>query len=147
VILQEVSRVRFFFAPKAIAFGGAIFLLIYVGFEERRIEDFAGCWHCGWQTRQVFLLFVAAALVLVLRWWTSLLSLVASLKVIISLSLVTFLSDLAEIERPWPALKSSCGLFYETHPEFLLETAIALFLICVSVRYLCRLVGDRFVKI
>lgn len=137
---------RRFFVLKPIVLGATIFLLFSVGIHERRLTDFGDCWTCGWQTRQAFFLFGAAALVVVLRWWTALLSLVASLKVIISVTVVTLWvwGYLPELERPWPPVISSCGTFYEAHPEFLFEVGIALFLTWVSARYLCRFLANHF---
>ena len=141
------ESVRLFFTPKAIVFGATIFLLIYVRFEERRIQDFSGCWNCGWQTRQALPLFVAAASVLVLRWWTALLAFLTSLKVAASVTFVGVLDNPLELERPWPILKSSCGINYERHPEFFFEIGIALFLTWVSSRYIYRILQTRFLTI
>jgi hypothetical protein len=87
------------FKPRAIAFGGSIFLLIYVGYHERGIERIAGCWDCGWETRQTFYLMVAALGLLIGRLWSTVVSVTASIKVVVSVGLVAFAENIAEVKR------------------------------------------------
>jgi len=73
---------------KAIFLGVAIFLLIFVNYEERKSMEIVGCWDCGWNTRQAFYLLIASVGLLIGRFWSVISALLLSLKVTYSVGYV-----------------------------------------------------------
>ena len=99
---------------------------MYVGYHEREIERLVGCWDCGWETRQAFYLMVAALALLPGRLWSAIVSMVASVKVVVSVGLVAFAENIAEVKGVWPILRTSIKWSLAGHPEFFVEIALAL---------------------
>jgi hypothetical protein len=128
--------------PTAIALG-AIFLLVYVGYHEREIERIAGCWDCGWETRQALYLVVAALGLLIGRLWSAIAALALSIKVAVSVSLVAFVENIAEVKGLWPILRSSIKWSLASHPEFFVEIALALYVGLSSVLLIWRVIAGR----
>ena len=117
-----------------------------VGYHEREIERFSCCWDCGWETRQAIYLVIAALGLLIGRLWSAIVSLIASMKVIITVGLVAFAENLAEVKGVWPILKSSVKWSLESHPEFFVEITLALGIGVSSGWLICRLVWERVRK-
>jgi hypothetical protein len=91
----KVKRlILFLLQPKAIIFGIAIFLFIYVLDNERRIQEIVGCYNCGWNTRQAFFLLIASFSLLLGGFWSAIISLLASVKVLYSIGYVAFWNNI-----------------------------------------------------
>jgi hypothetical protein len=124
--MQATQTLRRLFMPRPVAFGASIFLLIYVGYHEREIEQFSGCWDCGWETRQAVYLMVAALALVPGKLWSAIVSVVASVQVVVSVGLVAFAENIAEVKGVWPILRTSVKWSLAGHPEFFVEIALAL---------------------
>jgi len=110
--------ILFLVKPKAIIWGTAILLLLYVAYRERRTEELVGCWDCGWETRQAFYLLIAASTLSIPRRWPAVVSLLAGVKVLCSVGYLAFWNDITEDIGFWHILKASLRWTYEAHPEF-----------------------------
>jgi hypothetical protein len=137
------SSLKRLVTPKAILFAVAVVLLIYVAYDERQTEKLAGCWDCGWETRQAFYLVLSVAGLLVAKWWALAISLLLGLKVLYSIGYVTFLINIGEVHGIWRALKSSLGWSAETHLEFFVTLTMAAIVVSFAVLLLQRLFSSR----
>ena len=140
------KAVIYLLKPKAIFFGAAIFLLIYVSVEERKSMEIVGCWDCGWETRQAFYLLVASAGLLISRFWGAAISLLASVKVIYSVGYVTFWNNMAEVRGVWHILKESLRWTYQAHPEYFVEILIAALISLYAISFLWRNISQRYLS-
>src|SRR3954463_2989555 len=102
-----VRYLKRFVTPRVILFVTSLLLWAYVWYTEYQFEKIVGCWDCGWETRQTSLLVLAAAGLLLARWWSLALSVSLGLKVIYSIGSVTFWNNIAEVHGFWRILKSS----------------------------------------
>ena len=141
--MQARKIVRYLFKPTAIVFGAAIVLWVYVGYHEHEIERVVGCWDCGWETRQALYLLVAALGLLIGRLWSAIVSLTLSIKVVVSVGLVAFAENTAEVKGVWPILRSSIKWSLAGHPEFFAEIALALGIGLSSGWFICRVISER----
>ena len=128
--------ILFLVKPKAIIWGTAILLLLYVAYRERRTEELVGCWDCGWETRQAFYLLIAASTLLVPRRWPAIVSLLAGVKVLYSVGYLAFWNNITEVNGFWHILKASLRWTYEAHPEFFVAIAVALVVMCFAISFL-----------
>ncbi|HEU0143482.1 MAG TPA: hypothetical protein VFQ47_01735 [Nitrososphaera sp.] len=138
------KAIIFFLKPKAIFFGVAIFLLIYISVEERKSMEIVGCWDCGWETRQAFYLLIASMGILIGRFWGAAISVLASVKVIYSIGAVAFWNNMAEVHGGWRILKESLRWSYQAHPEYFVEILIAMFICSYAVSFLWRNISRRY---
>src|ERR1051326_2162297 len=118
--------------PHVVLLVAAVFLLIYVRYYEYQIEQFAGCYDCGWETRQALYLLLGVAGLLVSRWWSLGISLLLALKVLYSIGSITFWNNIAETHGAWAILKSSLAWSSETHLEFFVLLAMAVIVLCYA---------------
>ena len=138
---MDTKRAESYLAPKLVICCITLLLVIYIAYHELLIESVAGCWDCGWETRDAVLLFGSAALLLMPKWWAAALSFVASIKVIVWVGMVAFWNNIA-LKTFWPILKSSVAWSYRGHPEFFVEIGIAFLLTWTSANYLFDFVAQ-----
>lgn len=112
------NAITYLLQPKAIIFGVAVFLLIYVHDSERRVQELVGCYDCRWDTRQAFYLLIASLGLLLGRLWSVIISLLAGVKVIYSVGYLALCNNMAEVRGVGRILKESFRWTYEAHPEY-----------------------------
>jgi len=117
---------------RILLFAAAVLLLIYVRYYEYQIERFAGCYDCGWETRQAFYLLLGVVGLLVRRWWSLVISLLLVLKVLYAIGRITFWNNIAEKHGALAILKSSLAWSSETHLEFFVLLAMAVIVLCYA---------------
>jgi len=141
----KVNRlILFLLHPKAIFLGVAIFLLIYVFDNERRVQEIVGCYDCGWATRQAFFLLIASLGLLLGRLWSVIISLLASVKVIYSVGYSALWNNIAEVRGGWRILKESVGWTYEAHPEYFAEILLAVLVGSYAISFLWRSISRKY---
>ncbi len=137
------KAIIFLLQPKAIIFGVAVFLLIYVHDSERRVMEIVGCYDCGWDTRQAFYLLIASLGLLLGRLWSVIISLLASVKVIYSVGYLAFWNNMAEVRGIGRILKESLRWTYEAHPEYFVEIIIAVLIGSYAASFIWRNISRR----
>jgi len=141
----KVKRlILFLLQPKAIIFGMAIFLFICVLDNERRVQEIVGCYDCGWNTRQAFFLLIASCSLLLGRFWSAIISLLASVKVIYSIGYVAFWNNIAEVHGSWRILKESLRWTYEAHQGYFAEFLLAVIVGSYATSFLWRNIFRRY---
>ena len=118
--------------PRVLLLVAAVFLLIYVRYYEYQIENFAGCYDCGWETRQAFYLLLGVVGLLVRRWWSLAISILLALRVLYAIGRITFWNNIAETPGALAILKSSLAWSSETHLEFFVLLAMAVIVLCYA---------------
>lgn len=127
------SKLLFLLQLRAILVGISAFIFGYVYITEMRENLAFGCYDCGFYIRQVFLILIASAALLVNRNWSLIISLLASLKVIYSIGYQTFwnlqIRDSVNQESfnqmsSWIIFRDSLIWSLETHPIWLVELLI-----------------------
>jgi hypothetical protein len=139
------KAIIFLLQPKAIIFGVAVFLLIYVYDSERRVMESVSCYDCGWDTRQAYYLLIASLGLLLDRLWSVIISLFASVKVIYSVGYVAFW-NMAEVRAVGGILKESLRWTYEAHPEYFVEIIIAMVIGSYATSFIWRNISRRYLS-
>ena len=137
------KTVCFLLQPKALLFGVAIFLLIYIHDSERKIIEVAGCYDCRWDTRQALFLLIASFGLLIGRPWGAVISLLAALKVVYSVGSLVCFNNVAEAQGGWRILEASLAWTRETHPEYFVEITAAVLIAAYSAVFIWRRIFQR----
>lgn len=138
------------FQPKAILFGISIFLFVYVSVLEQRSNQAFGCWDCGFDTRRVFLLLVASFTLLIERNWSVIISLLASLKIVYTISYLAFWnmairSDVSN-QSNLMILSDSISWAYEWKPILFAELIVGLIILISAILLLWQNISQKFLR-
>jgi hypothetical protein len=101
-------------------------LFVYIYRREQQINEFAGCYDCGWDMRQALLVVIGAFFLLFHRIWTAIVAFLAGLKVTYSIGYVVFLNNLMEVRGTWQIIRTSVHWAFELRPEHFIELPFAL---------------------
>jgi hypothetical protein len=124
--------------PKVALIAGALVLFVYIYHRENQINEFAGCYDCGWDMRQALLLVIGTVFLLFHRIWAGAVSFLAGLKVIYSIGYVTFFNNFMEVHGMWQIVRTSVYWTVEIHPERFIELLMAIVVIVLSIRIIIR---------
>ena len=131
---RRAKKLSWSLLARAVLIGATVIVLIYVARHEARVHEFAGCYDCGWNLRQALLLVVGAVLLLFRFFWTAVVSLLASLKVIYSVGYMTFFNNFMEVHGTWQIVRTSTYWAWKLWPEHFLEFLLALVVFAIGVR-------------
>jgi hypothetical protein len=132
------QRIRSSTLLKALLIAAAVVLFVYIRQRENQINEFAGCYDCGWNMRQALLLVIGTVFLLFNRVWTAVVSFIAGLKVIYSIGYVAFFNNVMEVHGLRQILRTSVHWTFELAPERFIELLLAIVVIVVSGRIVAR---------
>jgi hypothetical protein len=98
-------------------------------------------WYPGLMMVEPFLLLVSGVLLLFNRWWSFLLALLASARVIYSLGYLSWTAIHNAHDVPmlsWQAMEKLWYVIYQPRPEYLFEVVLALVIFICAVVLLAR---------
>jgi len=149
-----VKRIKsafvFLLQPKAVLFGISVFLFAYIFVTELRFESTWGCYNCGFNTRQAFLILIASFFLLIKRNWTVSIALLASLKVIYSIGFIIFWNKTIRSYPTnhltnWAILYDSITWsYYELEVIWFVELSIALIIFIYALLFLQQRFREKF---
>src|SRR6266496_4612071 len=125
-MVDGLRKVNFSLLLKVLLISAAIVLFVYIYRREQQINEFAGCYDCGWDMRQALLVVFGATFLLFHRIWTAIVAFLAGLKVTYSIGYVVFLNNLMEVRGTWQIIRTSVHWTFELRPEHFIELLFAL---------------------
>lgn len=129
-----------------LCFSLSILLFIYVFTAEKNRQSIIGCYDCAWDSRQAFLLVIASILLLINKVGSIAIALLASTKVIYSVSQAAFWNNIAEVtalQGNWLIFKKSVKWTYEARPEYFVEISFAIFISSYCVIFLWYFIASK----
>jgi|SRR5215471_6268926 len=108
------------------------------------LNDYIGGWTPTVLLVEPMILLVAAVCLLINRWWTLLIALLASGRIIYTLGYLSWReSHFAQGRPTWNAFEKLWYVVYQPRPQYLLEVIVALVIFAYSVALLFRFLRPR----